>query len=104
MENLEYYIKPINEFRETQCQSDLLNGKIKIADVPFIFRGNDEYTAAHKYARGLVDEKESYYLYWKIAECMESDMIPRAMLACTRRGLGFRLPVHFYNHYVRRTT
>lgn len=75
MENLESYIKPINEFRETQCQSDLLNGKIKIADVPFMFRGHDEYTAAHKYARGLVDEKESYYLYWKIAECMESDMV-----------------------------
>ena len=31
-------------------------------------------------------------------------MIPRAMLACTRRGRGFRLPVHFYNHYVRQTT
>ena len=31
-------------------------------------------------------------------------MIPRAMLACTRRGRGFQLPVHFYNHYVRQTT
>lgn len=31
-------------------------------------------------------------------------MIPRAMLECTRRGRGFRLPVHFYNHYVRQTT
>ena len=31
-------------------------------------------------------------------------MIPRAMLACTRRGRGFRLPVHFYSHYVRQTT
>ena len=31
-------------------------------------------------------------------------MIPRAMLAFTRRGRGFQLPVHFYNHYVRQTT
>ena len=74
MNDLQYYTKEINDCRETQCQSDLLNGKIKITDVPFAFRGHDEYTAAHKYARGLVDEKERYYLYWKIAECMESDM------------------------------
>ena len=75
MNDLQYYTKEINDCRETQCQSDLLNGKIKITDVPFAFRGHDEYTAAHKYARGLVDEKERYYLYWKIAECMESDMV-----------------------------
>ena len=31
-------------------------------------------------------------------------MIPRATLACTRRGRGFWLPVHFYNYYIRRTT
>lgn len=75
MNDLTYYTKAINDCRETQCQSDLLNGKIKITNVPFAFRGHDEYTAAHKYARGLVDEKERYYLYWKIAECMESDMV-----------------------------
>lgn len=75
MNNIMYYTKEINDCRETQCQIDLLSGKIKIADVPFMFRGRDEYAAAHKYARGLVDEKERYYLYWKIAECMESDMI-----------------------------
>ena len=75
MNDLTYYTKAINDCRETQCQSDLLNGKIKIADVPFAFRGHDEYAAAHKYARGLVDEKERYYLYWKIAESMESDMV-----------------------------
>lgn len=74
MENFEYYTKPINEFRETQCDVDLLTGKIKISDVPFIFRGGLEYSSAHKYARSFVDEKERYYLYWKIAECMESDM------------------------------
>ena len=66
MNDLTYYTKAINDCRETQCQSDLLNGKIKIADVPFAFRGHDEYAAAHKYARGLVDEKERYYLYWKV--------------------------------------
>lgn len=51
MNDLQYYTKEINDCRETQCQSDLLNGKIKITDVPFAFRGHDEYTAAHKYAR-----------------------------------------------------
>lgn len=75
MNDLTYYTKEINDCHETQCQADLLNGKIKIADVPFAFRGHDEYAAAHKYAIGLVDEKERYYLYWKIAESMESDMI-----------------------------
>ena len=75
MNDLQYYTKEINDCHETQCQADLLNGKIKIADVPFAFRGHDEYAAAHKYARGLVDEKERYYLYWKIAESMESDMV-----------------------------
>lgn len=75
MNNIMYYTKEINDCRETQCQIDLLSGKIKITDVPFMFRGRDEYGAAHKYARGLVDEKERYYLYWKIAECMESDMV-----------------------------
>ena len=76
MNDLQYYTKEINDCHETQCQADLLNGKIKIADVlPFAFRGHDEYTTAHKYARGLVDEKERYYLYWKIAESMESDMV-----------------------------
>lgn len=75
MDNLPYYTKEINAWGETPCRRDLLKGKIKIMDVPFAFRGHDEYVAAHKYARGLVDEKERYYLFWKIAECMESDMV-----------------------------
>ena len=57
MNNIMYYTKEINDCRETQCQIDLLSGKIKITDVPFMFRGRDEYGAAHKYARGLVDEE-----------------------------------------------
>ena len=43
MNDLQYYTKEINDCHETQCQADLLNGKIKIADVPFAFRGHDEY-------------------------------------------------------------
>lgn len=98
MNDLQYYTKEINDCRETQCQSDLLNGKIKIADVPFMFRGRDEYADAHKYARGLVDEKERYYLYWKIAECMESDMYNFGMARILRENkklldeLGVEIP------------
>ena len=54
MNNLQYYTKEINDCHETQCQSDLLNGKIKIEDVPFMFRGHDEYIAAHKYEREIL--------------------------------------------------
>ena len=74
LKNLEYYTKPVDYYDETQCVLDLLAGKIKISDVPFEFRNDYAYNAAHKYARGLVDEKERYYQYWKIAECMERDM------------------------------
>ena len=33
MNNIMYYTKEINDCRETQCQIDLLSGKIKITDV-----------------------------------------------------------------------
>lgn len=33
-----YYTVPINQFGETQCISDVLTGKISIADVPPEFR------------------------------------------------------------------
>lgn len=98
MKNLEYYTKPINEFRETQCDVDLLTGKIKIGDVPLIFRGGYEYSAAHKYARSFIDEKERYYRYWKIAECMESDMCNLSMARILRENkkpldeLGVEIP------------
>ena len=91
MNDLQYYTKEINDCRETQCQSDLLNGKIKITDVPFAFRGHDEYTATHKYARGLVDEKERYYLYWKIAECMESDMVNLCKQQLTLKTVEYQI-------------
>lgn len=42
MKNLEYYTKPINEFRETQCDVDLLTGKIKIGDVPLIITSRNQ--------------------------------------------------------------
>ena len=98
MENIEYYTKPINELHETQCEMDLLTGKIKISDVPLIFRGGHEYCAAHKYARSFVDEKERCYLYWKIAECMESDMHIFSMVRILRENqkpldeLGVEVP------------
>ena len=98
MENFEYYTKPINEFRETQCDVDLLAGKIKISDVPLIFRGGHEYSAANKYARSFIDEKERCYRYWKIAECMESDMCNLSMARILRENkkpldeLGVEIP------------
>lgn len=33
-----YYTKPVNQFGDTQCVSDILAGKISITDVPPEFR------------------------------------------------------------------
>ena len=86
MRKIEYYTKIANDFGNTQCVIDLLHGDIQIADVPLEFRGRSEFAAAHKFARGLEDEKERHHLFWKIAECMESDMINLQLAANVLAG------------------
>lgn len=74
MENTEYYTELTENQVETQCMQDLCNGKIIITDVPFKFRDFNAYSSAHKFARGIVDEKERCWRLWKLMECLESDI------------------------------
>lgn len=74
MENFEYYTKIIGPGAFTKCCKDLLSGRIKISDVPFEFRGINEYISAHKYARQFKDEKERCWQYWQIEKHLESDI------------------------------
>lgn len=74
MENFEYYTEIIGPGAFTKCCKDLLSGRIKISDVPFEFRGINEYISAHKYARQFKDEKERCWQYWQIAKQLESDI------------------------------
>ena len=74
MENTEYYTELTENQVETQCMQDLRNGKIIITDVPFKFRDFNAYSSAHKFARGIVDEKERCWRLWKLMECLESDI------------------------------
>lgn len=74
MKNTKYYTELIGNMVETQCMSDLRNGETTIKDVPFEFRDFNAYSSAHKFARGIVDEKERYYQLWKIMACLESDI------------------------------
>lgn len=72
MKDTEYYTELTDNMIETQCMLDLCNGEITIKDVPFEFRNFDAYSSAHKFARGIVDEKERYYQFWKLMACLES--------------------------------
>ena len=72
MKDTEYYTELTDNMIETQCMLDLCNGEITIKDVPFEFRNFDAYSSAHKFARGIVDEKERYYQLWKLMACLES--------------------------------
>lgn len=74
MENTEYYTELTGDFMESQCMQDLRNGKIIITDVPFKFKDSNAYSSAHKFARGIVDEKERCWRLWKLMECLESDI------------------------------
>lgn len=74
MKDTEYYTELTDNMIETQCMLDLCNGEITIKDVPFEFRNFDAYSSAHKFARGIVDEKERYYQLWKLMACLESDI------------------------------
>ena len=74
MENTEYYTELTENQVETQCMQDLCNGKIIITDVPFKLRDSNAYSSAHKFARGIVDEKERCWRLWKLMECLESDI------------------------------
>lgn len=72
MKDTEYYTELTDNMIETQCMLDLCNGEITIKDVPFEFRNFDAYSSAHKFARGIVDEKERYYQLWKLMARLES--------------------------------
>ena len=72
MKDTEYYTELTDNMIETQCMLDLCNGEITIKDVRFEFRNFDAYSSAHKFARGIVDEKERYYQLWKLMACLES--------------------------------
>lgn len=62
MENIEYYTKKTDDmFWSSQCNTDLFEGKIKIADVPVKFRTHEAYLCAHRYARWISDEKERHH-------------------------------------------
>lgn len=75
MKNLEYYTKKTDGMLwDSQCETDLFDGKIKIADVPVEFRTHRAYICAHRYARWIVDEKERHHQLWKIAESLEADI------------------------------
>ena len=74
MENFEYYTGIIGPGALTKCCKDLLSGRIKISDVPFEFRGVNEYISAHKYARQFKDEKERCWQYWQVAKQLEADI------------------------------
>ena len=75
MKNLEYYTKKTDGMLwDSQCETDLFDGKIKIADVPVEFRTHRAYICAHRYARCIGDEKERHHQLWKIAESLDADI------------------------------
>ena len=92
MENIEYYTKKTDDmFWSSQCNTDLSEGKIKIADVPVKFRTHEAYLCAHRYARWISDEKERHHQLWKIAESLEADICNFEM-AQTMREYGATTP------------
>lgn len=92
MENIEYYTKKTDDmFWSSQCNTDLFEGKIKIADVPVEFRTHEAYLCAHRYARWISDEKERHHQLWKIAESLEADVCNFEM-AQTMREYGATTP------------
>lgn len=76
---------------DSQCETDLFEGKIKIADVPVEFRTRRAYICAHRYARWIGDEKERHHQLWKIAESLEADICNFEM-AQTMREHGVPTP------------
>lgn len=78
-------------FWSSQCNTDLFEGKIKIADVPVAFRTHEAYLCAHRYARWISDEKERHHQLWKIAESLEADICNFEM-AQTMREYGATTP------------
>ena len=92
MENLEYYTKKTDGMLwDSQCETDLFEGKIKIADIPVEFRTRRAYICAHRYARWIGDEKERHHQLWKIAESLEAD-ICNFEIAQTMREHGVPTP------------
>ena len=69
-----YYEKTLDGF-ETQCMRDLLEGKTRIADVPYKYRNHLTYIEAHKFARTISNDKQRHDAYWKIASLLEKDVI-----------------------------
>lgn len=75
MENTYYTVPTKGDEFETQCTTDLLNGKIKIFDVPYQYRDHHAYMVAHIFARTIADAKERHHAYWEIASQLEADVI-----------------------------
>lgn len=69
-----YYEETLDGF-ETQCMRDLLEGKIRITDVPYKYRNHLTYIEAHKFARTISNDKQRHDAYWKIASLLEKDVI-----------------------------
>ena len=50
--DMSYYLPNPDSMYDSQCEDDLLNGKIKIYEVPFRYRVRKAYIYACRYARG----------------------------------------------------